>query len=370
MKKSKSIGKLLFICFIRFKTVQAGALALALLALMVVPFVQADTDLRRAIMAGDKGQVDSMTPTQEEAAELLLPFQKAAFVKGGKAFYFIDEKEEYLVKRDLKTGHTTYVVGLSDVKSILSYGNQLIALSNSGKVYVYIQDSKNQALFQIGSKIDFIIGIDKDKDLLAFTYKGELLIVKGPLGPVDISVSSYMIPKPFDGKIIVTEKFIPVFPNGRRVTFLSTGVSILPSPNMQRVFAGVEDRTVSIEDKGGHTMDYVIPPISLDDLKVSFDYSQKVEHLGLIEKKKDGEEYPITHLWIHKEKGNFYATIEYEVNQGGWFSWLFNKSSKYKVPVSKLQGYMGFILNDEALDINSLEGILLMTGTYARGDTE
>ena len=150
---------------------------MALLALMVVPFVQADTDLRRAIMAGDKGQVDSMTPTQEEAAELLLPLQKAAFVKGGKAFYFIDE-EGYLFKRDLRTGHTTYVVGLSDVKSILSYGNQLIALSNSGKAYVYIQDSKNHALFQIGSKIEFIITIDKDKDLLAFTYKGELLIVK------------------------------------------------------------------------------------------------------------------------------------------------------------------------------------------------
>ena len=141
---------------------------------------------------------------------------------------------------------------------------------------------------------------------------------------------------------------------------MDTGVSILPSPNMQRVFAGVEDRTVSIEDKDGHTMDYVIPPISLDDLKVSFDYSQNVEHLGLTEKKKDGEEYPITHLWIHKEKGNFYATIEYEVGEGGWFGWLFNKSFKHKIPVSKLQGYMGFILNDEALDTHSLKGILFL----------
>lgn len=139
--------------------------------------------------------------------------------------YFIDQG--HVFKKDLSSGKTVFLDGSSRVRSILLYKGILVALRETGKIY--IRNPKAEWV-DIGNSTERILATDTD--LVALTDEGELWVYKGEPGSVDITWTLIPIVTPAGDTTGTSFVMIPLF-NGHQVAFFDSGIknvkSIAPS---------------------------------------------------------------------------------------------------------------------------------------------
>lgn len=133
-------------------------------------------------------------------------------VEAGGRLYFLDGGRVFVTVPG--SGQAAYLEDSSSVTALVAYRDQLIALRDNGKIYVW---TPRREWVKIGNSAASIL--NAGDDLLALTRSGEVWVYQGAPGPADIT---YMY-IPLTIGDVTTQQMYPVI-NGHRVAFTDTKI--------------------------------------------------------------------------------------------------------------------------------------------------
>lgn len=244
--------------------------------------------------------------------------QTVAFTE--KFAYFLDKG--VLFERDLETKQDQVVKEDENLKAIVRLKNAIAILSESGSVTLYLKGQRREWM-NVASEV---ASVEVDQDRLVMLGKDSSLSLYECEGSeFTVHVSTHLVPHRI-GKVTTFTTRTSVRINGQ---FSQTGIS-----GVQAIKTGVtapeKDESnpegLSFLSKEGSVKNYIKDYRLTPETKaVSFSHESAIHDLS-VDFVRRGK-YPISYVWISKGPGDYYATVQYEINKIG-----FNNSPVYKVP--------------------------------------
>ena len=258
-------------------------------------------------------------------------YPQSATLNDNEVVYFINDRYGEVYREDTRTNRVDHLSPPSRAKSILNYQGQIVVLGRDGYVYILEDDSSETEWIEIGHDAHVrTLLISHEKDLVALTESNELWVYGGePMLPIQ---ERYYLPV---GSILH-----PRTREVRHSSFLDTGIQGVK--DIRPLGGGIQ----VLYDDDRDTQNYSDVGPDVDNREVEFTIEQKIlYHLTCLY--SNNNEYFVSTLYLEKEVGNLYVTLQYKV-LGILHYW----SPFYKIPLRDANHYIqGTLQPTQIIDI-------------------